>query len=89
MATVDAFGMIITRLSPIYILIQREASVLLFLLQWAMREPLQVVRATGTGFHAFLLLYLPQFGKSIGQRQNNEKNFISHCFAVYIMDGRS
>ncbi len=51
-ATVDAFGMIIVRLLEVYIVIQREASALLFLLQWAMREPLQVVRATSTGFHA-------------------------------------
>lgn len=83
--------MIINRLYcyAIYIIIQREASALLFLLQWAMREPLQVVRATGTGFHAFLLLNLPQFGESIGQRQNNEKTNIPHCLAVFSYDGRS
>lgn len=54
-------GMIITVSSVmrwLYHIIQREASALLFLLRWAMREPLQVERATDSGFHAIFLTNL-------------------------------
>lgn len=47
-------------------IIQREASALLFLLQWAMREPLSVGRAAGTGFHAFFINQSVQSGEPIG-----------------------
>ena len=48
------------------IIIQREASELLFLLLWAMREPRKAGRATGTGFHAFIFTNQSDFGKPIG-----------------------
>lgn len=50
-----------------YHIIQREASALLFLLQWAMREPRKAERATDTGFHAFSFIHhQSDFGRPIG-----------------------
>ena len=63
-------GMILRRrsrdaISASYI-IQREASMLLFLLCWAMREPWKAERATDTGFHALFFNQSVQSGKPIG-----------------------
>lgn len=65
MATVDVFRVwlyIIANASNLALaihtyIIQREASALLFLLRWAMREPLHDGRAIDTGFHAFFINY--------------------------------